>query len=315
LAVLEDGGTFPGADPGRVSRRALERGLAQVGTLGSGNHFLELQEVEAVHDEAAAEAFGLRRGQFVVMVHTGSRGLGYQVCSDALRAMPAAMRRAGISLPDRQLACAPLDSPEGRDYLAAMAAAANFARANRQAVTHALRGALRLALGLSPRELGAEVVYDVSHNLAEEERHEVEGRERRLYVHRKGATRAFPAGHPDVPAAYRAVGQPVLVPGTMGTSSFVLVGTPRAMAETFGSVCHGAGRVMSRTEAARRVRPRELLERLRERGVSVRTDSWRGFAEEAPEAYKDVEEVVAVCEAAGLSRRVARLKPFGVLKG
>lgn len=315
LAVLEDAGTFAGADAERVSARALERGRDQLGTLGSGNHFLELQEVDAVFDQAAAAAFGLRQGQFVVMLHTGSRGLGYQVCTDALREMPAAMRRAQISLPDRQLACAPLSSQEGKDYLAAMAAAANFARANRQAITHKVRGSCMAAMGLSPRELGMEVVYDVSHNLAKEENHAVERRLRRLMVHRKGATRAFPAGHPDVPAAYRAVGQPVLVPGTMGTASYVLVGTERAMQETFGSVCHGAGRVMSRTEAARRVRPQELRERLRERGIAVRTDSWKGFAEEAPEAYKDVSEVVDVCEAAGLSRKVARLRPFGVLKG
>lgn len=311
LRVLEDGGAFPGADPGRVSARALERGRDQLGTLGSGNHFLELQAVDEVYDAPAAEAFGLFPGQFVVMLHTGSRGLGYQVCSDALREMPAAMRRAGIVLPDRQLACAPLASPEGRAYLGAMAAAANFARANRQAVTHAVRRAVAGVLD------GArlEVVYDVSHNLAQEETHRVAGAERRLCVHRKGATRALPAGHAGVPGVYRGVGQPVLVPGTMGTASYVLVGTEAALADTFASVCHGAGRVMSRTEAARRVRPQELRRRLEGLGVTARTDSWKGFAEEAPEAYKDVAEVVAVCEAAGLSRRVARLKPFGVLKG
>lgn len=315
LAVLEDAGTFPGADPGLVSARALERGRDQLGTLGSGNHFLELQAVDELYDEAAARAFGLFKGQFVVMVHTGSRGLGYQVCTDALKVMPKAMQRAQISLPDRQLACAPLGSQEGKDYLSAMAAAANFARANRQAITHKVRAACREALGLSGAELGMSVLYDVSHNLAKYERHTVDGVERRLCVHRKGATRAFPAGHEDVPEAYRAVGQPVLVPGTMGTASYVLVGTPRAMTETFGSVCHGAGRVMSRTEAARRVRPEELRRRLKEAGITARTDSWKGFAEEAPEAYKDVSEVVEVCESAGLSRKVARLKPFGVLKG
>lgn len=315
LGVLEDAGTFPGADPGRVSSRALERGRDQLGTLGSGNHFLELQAVDEIHDEAAAKAFGLFKGQFVVMVHTGSRGLGYQVCTDALKVMPKAMKKAGISLPDRQLACAPLDSPEGKDYLSAMAAAANFARGNRQAITHKIRRVCRDALAISDVDLGMSVLYDVSHNLAKYERHTFEGVERRLCVHRKGATRAFPAGHPDVPEVYRAVGQPVLVPGTMGTSSYVLVGTPRAMTETWGSVCHGAGRVMSRTEAARRVRPDELRRRLRDLGITARTDSWKGFAEEAPEAYKDVAEVVEVCESAGLSRKVARLKPFGVLKG
>ncbi|TPW21208.1 MAG: hypothetical protein FD126_920, partial [Elusimicrobia bacterium] len=315
LRVLEDAGTFPGADPGLVSSRAMERGRDQLGTLGSGNHFLELQAVDELYDEAAARAFGLFKGQFVVMVHTGSRGLGYQVCTDALKLMPVAMKKAGISLPDRQLACAPLGSPEGKDYLAAMAAAANFARANRQAVTHKVRAACRDALGLSASELGMSVLYDVSHNLAKYERHTVDGVLRRLCVHRKGATRAFPAGHEDVPEVYRSVGQPVLVPGTMGTASYVLVGTPRAMTETFGSVCHGAGRVMSRTEAARRVRPDELRRRLKDMGITARTDSWREFAEEAPEAYKDVAEVVEVCESAGLSRKVARLKPFGVLKG
>lgn len=315
LEVLEDAGTFPGADPGRVSARALERGRDQLGTLGSGNHFLELQAVDEIFDETAAKAFGLFKGQFVVMLHTGSRGLGYQVCTDALKLMPKAMKKAGISLPDRQLACAPLDSQEGKDYLAAMAAAANFARANRQALTHKVRRICRDALGISDVDLGMSVLYDVSHNLAKYERHTVDGVERRLCVHRKGATRAFPAGHADVPEVYRAVGQPVLVPGTMGTSSYILVGTARAMTETFGSVCHGAGRVMSRTEAARRVRPDELRRRLKDLGITARTDSWKGFAEEAPEAYKDVAEVVEVCESAGLSRKVARLKPFGVLKG
>lgn len=308
LGVLEDGGTASGALAARVSARALERGRAQLGTLGSGNHFLELQEVAEIYDQAAASAFGLRIGQFVIMIHTGSRGLGYQVCTDALKAMPAAMRRAQITLPDRQLACAPLDSPEGRDYLAAMAAAANFARANRQAITHAVRKACAAVL---PGGAGARVVYDVSHNLATIEEHEG----RRLCVHRKGATRAFAAGHQSLPPAYRGVGQPALVPGTMGTASFVLVGTQGAMRDTFGSLCHGAGRVMSRTEATRRVRPEQLRLRLQAQGITARTDSWRGFAEEAPEAYKDVAEVVDVCVAAGLARKVARLKPFGVLKG
>ncbi|MBI3300133.1 MAG: RtcB family protein [Elusimicrobia bacterium] len=308
LEVLEDGGLAAGADPGKVSARALERGGGQLGTLGSGNHFLELQEVDEVYDETAAAAFGLRRGQFVLMIHTGSRGLGYQVCTDALTAMPAAMRRAQISLPDRQLACAPLDSREGRDYLGAMAAAANFARANRQEITHAARKACAAAL---PEDARLCVVYDLSHNLATMEEHGG----RKLCVHRKGATRAFPAGHPSVTPAYRAAGQPVLVPGTMGTASYVLVGTDGALRDTFASLCHGAGRVMSRTEASKRVRPAELKARLDRYGVTARTDSWKGFAEEAPEAYKDVAEVVEVCVQAGLAKKVVRLKPFGVLKG
>lgn len=315
LAVVEDGGAVEGADPDRVSERAIERGRGQVGTLGSGNHFLELQRVDAVYDPAVAGAFGLFEGQFVVLIHTGSRGCGYQICSDALKAMQSAGRRYGISLPDRQLACAPISSPEGKDYLAAMAAGSNFARANRQVITQLVREACMRALQASPRELGLRVVYDVSHNLAKMETHEVEGRRRRVCVHRKGATRAFPAGHPDVPEPYRDVGQPVLVPGSMGTFSYVLVGTPRALVETFGTVCHGAGRVMSRTQAARQVQGHALARELKERGVEVRTDAMRGLAEEAPFAYKDVSEVVEVCEGAGLARKVARMRPMGVLKG
>lgn len=315
LAVVEDGGAVEGADPDRVGGRAIERGRGQVGTLGSGNHFLELQRVDAVYDPAAASAFGLFEGQFVILIHTGSRGCGYQICADALKTMQSAGRRYNISLPDRQLACAPLSSQEGKDYLAAMAAGSNFARANRQVITHLVREACMRALDASPRELGLGVVYDVSHNLAKMETHEVEGRRRRVCVHRKGATRAFPAGHPDVPEPYRAVGQPVLVPGSMGTYSYVLTGSPRALAETFGTVCHGAGRVMSRTEAARRVQGPALARQLKERGVEVRTDAWRGLAEEAPFAYKDVSEVVEVCERAGLARKTARMRPLGVLKG
>ncbi len=315
LERIEDGGAVDGADPDRPSRRAVERGKNQVGTLGSGNHFLELQEVDAVFDAGAAEAFGLFEGQLVVLIHTGSRGCGYQICADALKIMQQARSRYRIALPDRQLACAPLDSPEGKDYLAAMCAGSNYARANRQVITHLVREAAMRTLSMAPRELGMSVVYDVSHNIAKMEIHDVGGGKRRLCVHRKGATRAFPAGHPDVPAAYRDVGQPVLVPGSMGTHSYVLVGTERAMRETFGTVCHGAGRMMSRTQAAKRIKGRDLARELEDKGIAIRTDSWRGLAEEAPFAYKNVCEVVDVCHRAGLARKVARMRPLGVLKG
>lgn len=315
LAASEDGGRLEEADPDGISSRALDRGRDQLGTLGSGNHFLELQSVDGVFDPAVAEAFGLAEGRVTVMIHTGSRGLGYQVCDDSLKVMQRAVQKYGIVLPDRQLACAPLSSPEGREYLAAMAAAANFARANRQVITDAVRRAFAAVLGRSDRDMGLDLVYDVCHNIGKIETHEVGGVPRRLCVHRKGATRAFPAGHPDVPEKYRSVGQPVLIPGTMGTASYVAVGTERAMKETFGTVCHGAGRRMSRSEASRRVNGRDVAEELGRRGIVVRSASWKGLAEEAPEAYKDVEDVVGVCEGAGLSRKVARLKPWGVVKG
>ncbi|MFH1725187.1 MAG: RtcB family protein [Elusimicrobiota bacterium] len=315
LEAIEDGGMLEGADPDVVSDRAVERGRNQVGTLGSGNHFLELQEVDAVYDRGVAAAFGLFEGQFVVLIHTGSRGCGYQICSDFLKTMMRVMGRYNISLPDRQLACAPLSSPEGKDYHAAMCAAANYACANRQVITDLVREAVMPVLQVGPRDLGMRLVYDVSHNIAKIEEHEVGGRKRRLCVHRKGATRAYPAGHPELPEAYRDVGQPVLVPGSMGTHSYVLVGTERAMKETFGTVCHGAGRMMSRTQAAKQVRGQDLVRELGARGIAVRTDSYRGLAEEAPLAYKDVSHVVDVCDRSGISRKVARMRPFGVLKG
>ncbi|MFA5139554.1 MAG: RtcB family protein [Elusimicrobiota bacterium] len=311
LEAAEEEGRVPGADPDAVSRRAQERGSDQVGTLGSGNHFLELQEVEEVFDPGIGAVFGLFPGQLVVLLHTGSRGLGYQVCSDSLSVMQGAVGRYGIRLPDRQLACAPLGSPEGRAYFGAMAAAANYALANRQVITHFIRESFMRGLDISPRDLGMRLVYDVSHNLARMETHGG----RRLCVHRKGATRAFPAGHPDVPAMYRGVGQPVLVPGSMGTFSYVLVGTGLAMTETFGSVCHGAGRTMSRSQALKQTSGHQLLKDLNAKGIAVRTEGLRGLAEEAPAAYKDVSEVVDVCERAGLARKVARMKPLGVLKG
>jgi len=315
LDAVEEGGCLEGADADGVSDRALERGATQLGTLGSGNHFAEIQVVDEIRDEAAARAFGLREGAVTVMIHSGSRGLGHQVCTDHLKVMLRAAAKYGIDLPDRQLCCAPIGSPEGRDYLAAMFAAANFAFANRQAMTHWVRESFAEALAAGPAQVGLEVVYDVCHNVAKFESFEVEGRRRRVLVHRKGATRAYPPGHPLVPAAYRAVGQPVLIPGDMGRYSYVLAGAERAMAETFGSSCHGAGRRMSRHAAKRAARGRDLMREMRERGVIVMAAGMGTVAEEMPEAYKDVAEVVDVAARAGITRVVARLKPIGVVKG
>jgi tRNA-splicing ligase RtcB len=286
-----------------------------VGTLGSGNHFLELQVVDEVGLPDVAAALGLQPGLVTVMIHTGSRGLGHQVCTDALQTMQGAMRRYGISLPDRQLACAPVESPEAQAYLGAMRAAANFAFANRQVLAHFAREALERALGVPPRQLGMRLVYDVAHNIAKEEEHEQDGRRLRLLVHRKGATRAFPPGHPELPEAYRATGQPVLIPGDMGRYSYVLVGTAGSMRETWGSTCHGAGRVLSRTAAVKAARGRSIGEELRARGIIARASGRESLAEEMSEAYKDVRDVVEVVEQAGLSRIVARLRPLGVVKG
>ena len=308
LERCEDRGVVADADPSAVSERARLRGLGQVGSLGSGNHFLEVL-VDAIADEATAEAFGLVIGQVCVMIHCGSRGLGHQICSDHVRAMLAAMPRYGISVPDPQLACAPVQSPEGRAYLGAMAAAANYGRANRQLLTVATRQAFAAAVGTAELDL----LYDVSHNLAKLEWHDVGGRTRLLCVHRKGATRALPPGHVDLPAELLTTGQPVLIPGSMGTASHVLAGVEGGGA--FHSTCHGAGRTMSRHEATRRIRGRDLRAQLAAAGIAVRAHSDRGLAEEAPFSYKDVDEVVATCEVAGLARRVARLRPLGVVKG
>jgi tRNA-splicing ligase RtcB (3'-phosphate/5'-hydroxy nucleic acid ligase) len=304
----EDGGAVADADPEQVDVRARERGLRQVGSLGSGNHFLEVQQVAEVYDEQAAAAFGLAADQVCVMIHCGSRGLGHQVCSDHVRAMDGAMARYGIRVPDRQLACAPADSPEGRSYLGAMAAAANYARANRQLLTEAARRVFREAAGAR-----LSLVYDVSHNLAKIETHDVGGGLRRLCVHRKGATRAFPPGHPELPDDLRDVGQPVLIPGTMGTASYVLTGV--AGGDAFHSTCHGAGRVMSRHQATRTVGGKQLRASLEADGVAVRPLSAKGLAEETPDAYKDVGAVVDASEGAGLCGKVARLVPLGVVKG
>lgn len=315
LAHAEEHGAMPGASPEAVSRKAVKRGLDQLGTLGSGNHFLEVEVVEKVHDPVAAEAFGLYEGQVVVAIHSGSRGLGHQVCTDYLEVMARAGRDYGIELPDRQLACAPVNSPPGRDYLAAMAAAANYAWANRQCLSHWVREALVEVMGRPEERLGLELVYDVAHNIAKIERHRIGGRRVELCVHRKGATRAFGPGNPAIPARYRAVGQPVLVPGDMGRSSYILVGTALAEDETFGSACHGAGRAMSRTASSRQVRADDLQRELAAKGIVALAASRATLAEEAPSSYKDVDDVVAATEMAGLARRVARLRPLGVIKG
>jgi tRNA-splicing ligase RtcB len=309
LERCEDHGTLEGAVIAGVSERALERGLQQVGSLGSGNHFLEVQVVDDVFDARTGAAFGLEQDRVVVMIHCGSRGLGHQICSDHVKAMRPAMDRYGIEIPDPQLACAPVHSPEGQAYLGAMAAAANYGRANRQLLTEACRQVFGLVAGTEQLEL----LYDVSHNLAKIETHEIDGVPRRLCVHRKGATRALPPGHEALPADLRQIGQPVLIPGSMGTASYVLVGSETGGA--FHSAAHGAGRVMSRHAAARQTRADRLRHDLEASGVAVRAASRRGLVEEAPMAYKDVDEVARVCEEAGLARRVARLRPIGVVKG
>jgi tRNA-splicing ligase RtcB len=310
LEHTESRGALADADPQALSARARDRGRGQLGTIGSGNHFVELQRVDHVFDQEAAAVFGLRRGQVTVLIHSGSRGLGHQVCTDHVKIMDAALPRFGIALPDRQLACAPLSSPEGRAYLAAMAAAANFAFANRHAMAHRVRVAIAGVLG---DRIANETrqVYDVAHNVAKLEQHGG----RTLCVQRKGATRAFPAGAPDLPADFRAVGQPVFIPGSMGTSSFVLRGQERSLERSFGSACHGAGRRLSRTGARKQIQGAELRRQLEADGIVVRCPSNRGLAEEAPFAYKDVERVVRVVERAGLASRVARLRPIGVVKG
>jgi tRNA-splicing ligase RtcB len=306
----ESGGCLSDADPAAVSERARERGSGQLGTMGSGNHFVELQRVERVLDGPAAHAYGLGAGQLTVLIHSGSRGLGHQVCTDYVKRMDVAMRRHGIELPDRQLACAPASSPEGRAYLAAMAAAANFAWANRQAIADSVRVAIARVLGRTVADATRQV-YDVAHNVAKVERHD--GRE--LLVHRKGATRAFPAGSAEIPEPYRAVGQPVFIPGSMGTASYVLAGEPGSLALSFGTTCHGAGRTLSRTGARTRISGAELRRQLEAHGIVVRSPTNKGLAEEAPFAYKDVDRVVDVVARAGLARPVARLTPLGVVKG
>jgi tRNA-splicing ligase RtcB len=316
LSRIEEGGRIEGARPDAVPARAWERGLSQIGSLGSGNHFLEIQVVEEVFLPEVAKRLGLEAGTIAVAIHSGSRGFGHQICEESLTAMVRAAARYGISLPDRQLCCAPLGSPEADRYLAAMAAAANFAFVNRQVMAGVVGKALARATGRSPADLAIRLVYDVCHNIAKFETHEVDGVDRKLCVHRKGATRALPPGHPLVPEAYRDLGQPVLVPGDMGRASFVLVGNARASKATFASTCHGAGRRHSRAAMKRMLRGRDLEREMREKhGVVVMAHSRDGIVEEMPEAYKDVTEVVEVMERAGISDKVVRLRPLACIKG
>jgi tRNA-splicing ligase RtcB len=317
LESIEGGGTLRGANPDKVSRKAKERGSPQLGTLGSGNHFLEVQVIEEVYHPEAAEAMGITGpGQVVVFVHTGSRGLGHQVCTDYLDVMEESAQRHDIQLPDKQLACAPIKSQEGQDYLAGMSAAANYAFCNRQLIAHWTRAAFEQVFQRDARDdLGMFAVYDVAHNIAKIERHRLNGREITVCVHRKGATRAFPPGHPDIPPRYRKVGQPVLVPGDMGRYSYISVGTERAMAETWGSSCHGAGRVRSRHAAKRLLKGVDVAKRLEDRGIYVRAQNRGLLAEEASEAYKDVAQVVGVLHEAGIASNVCRMRPMGVVKG
>jgi tRNA-splicing ligase RtcB len=308
-------GCLPDADPDQVSQRAFQRGADQCGTLGSGNHFLEVQVVDEVLDQRAAEVMGIEEGGVCVMIHSGSRGLGYQVCDDALRDLRNVPARYGIELPDRQLACAPVESPEGRAYLGAMRAAANYAWANRQLLMVQARETFAEFFGRSWESLQLSLVYDVAHNIAKLEEHVIEGRTKTVCVHRKGATRAFPAGHPDVPARYRQIGQPVIIPGDMGRASWLLVGQPGSMERSFGTSCHGAGRLMSRTAAIADAKGRRIDRELAQQGIVARARSWKGLAEEQPGAYKDVDLVVEVVHRAGLASKVARLRPMGVIKG
>jgi tRNA-splicing ligase RtcB len=315
LESTEDGGRLEGADPDAVSERAKTRGAPQLGSLGAGNHFLEVQVVEEVSVPAAAEAMGLFAGQVCVMVHTGSRGIGHQTCTDEVAVLDRLSLELGLRLPDRQLACAPVKSPEAQRYLGAMAAAANYARANRQLLAEEVRRGFEQVMRAGADALGLELVYDVSHNIAKLETYTVEGRPRQLCVHRKGATRAFGPGHPELPARYREVGQPVIIPGSMGSASFVLVGTSESRELAFSSTCHGAGRLMSRKQATKQMSGQEVQRQLARQGILVRSHQMRLLAEEAPYAYKDASEVVRVCERVGLSKVVARLRPVGVVKG
>ena len=315
IEYTEAHGRLDGAEPDKVSPRAHARGSKQCGTLGSGNHFLEVQVVDAVFDQRVAQRLGIELGQVCVMIHSGSRGLGYQVCDDYLRHFRGVPEKYGIALPDRQLACAPVESAEGRDYIGAMRAAANFAWANRHLLMVQAREVFERVFGSSWQELGLELIYDVAHNIAKFEEHQVDGRRKRVWVHRKGATRAFPPGHAELPEKYRDLGQPVLIPGSMGTASWLLIGQQGSMEQTFGSSCHGAGRRMSRKGAVREAAGRDIGRELEARGIIARARSRRELAEEQPAAYKDVDEVVEVVHQAGISRKVARLRSVGVIKG
>lgn len=315
VEFTEESGTLKNADVEVVSKRAFERGADQVGTLGSGNHFLEIDVVEEIYDANVADVFGLFQGQIVIQIHTGSRGLGYQVCDDYLKVLLQASNKYGFKLPDRQLACAPINSKEGQDYLGAMQAAANFAWNNRQVIMHLARNVFKKVFDMKESELGFRLVYDVCHNIAKIEKHKIGKEEKEVCVHRKGATRAFPPGSKLIPAKYKGVGQPVLIPGDMGRYSYVLVGTEKAMEETFGSSCHGAGRNLSRTKALKNAKGRDLVEELKRKGVIVQAKGYKTIAEEMPGAYKDVSDVVDVMHKEGITRKVAKIKPVGVIKG
>jgi tRNA-splicing ligase RtcB len=315
LEYIESRGQLDGAQPEQLSKRAMSRGQPQLGTLGSGNHFLEIGHIDRVYDDEAARVMGLWEGGITFMIHTGSRGLGYQVCDDSLPEMLEASRRYGIDLPDPQLCSAPLDSEEGRRYMGGMTAAANYAFANRQLITDRVRRSVESVLRVGPADHGIEIVYDVAHNIAKLETHTIDGQKRRVCVHRKGATRAFPPGHPEIPEAYRDIGQPVLVPGDMGRYSFVLVGTESGFRESYGSSCHGAGRRMSRRGAKRAAKNRNIIAELKAKGIGIRAASMATVNEEMPDAYKDVADVVDVVHNAGLGKRVARIRPIGVVKG
>jgi len=316
LEFTENKGCMEGADPSKVSDRAYERGRKQSGTLGSGNHFIEVQVVDEIYDDKKANSFGLFKGQVTIMIHSGSRGLGYQICDDYVKGMIHCLSKYHINVPDKQLACAPIDSPEGKAYLSAMKCAANYAWANRQCLMYLTREVFERIFDKSWSDLGLNLVYDVAHNIAKMEKHKVDGKEKILCVHRKGATRAFPPHHPDVPAEYKESGQPVIIPGDMGTYSYVLAGTSRSMEETFGSACHGAGRSLSRSAAIKKCQGRQIDKELfNKSGIIVRAKGRSTLAEEAPEAYKDIEEVVDVVHEAGISKKVARMKPLGVIKG
>lgn len=315
LDRIESGGCLDGADPNLISQKAYERGRGQQATLGSGNHFLEIQYVDKIYDDNAANILGLSKDQITVMIHTGSRGFGHQVCTDFIEIMEKASRKYAIDLPDKELACAPFSSPEGQDYFSAMKAAANYAWANRLCIVHWTREVFQKLLNIPPKELGMNLIYDVAHNIAKVEDHIVDGRKAKLIVHRKGATRALPPGHPELPEAYRNIGQPVLIPGDMGRASFILIGTQKGMAETLGSTCHGAGRVMSRNQAIKKAKGRAIWREMEDKGIIVRAAGRETLAEEMSEAYKDISDVVDVVHNAGISTKVARLKPLGVIKG
>jgi tRNA-splicing ligase RtcB len=316
LEVIEENGSIAGARPDLVSAEAKKRGGPQLGSLGAGNHFLELQKVDAIYDEAAAATFGITAiDQITVLIHTGSRGCGHQICTDYLDVMLRANKKYNIPLVDRELSCAPASSPEAQQYFAAMKCGANFAWANRQMITHWIRQSFESVLGESAAALGLHVVYDIAHNMAKLEEHEIEGKRRMVYVHRKGATRAFGPGNPHVPQKYRHIGQPVLIPGDMGNGSYLLAGTERAMRETFGSACHGAGRRMSRHAALKQFSVEKVVALMKERNVYLKAASKRGISEEAPGVYKNVDEVVEITHRAGIARKVARFRPIGVVKG